>query len=97
MRRRAALSEKETLVALTARRGREREGERERCAERDGGKQTQAELTACNQFQCEAESMLGATVTCGQYSVNTNKTQVCQHTYHTNLSVKANISVNYRV
>lgn len=88
IRRGAALSEKETLVALTARR------ERERCAERNGGKQTRAELTACNQFQCEAESMLGATVTRGQYSVNTNKTQVRQHTQHTNLSVKANPSVN---
>ncbi len=55
--------------------------ERER--ERDGGNQTRAELTACSGFQCEAESVLGATVTRGQYSVNTNKTQVCQHTCNT--------------
>lgn len=54
-----------------------RERERERCAERDGGKLTGTELTGRNQFQCEAESMLGATVTCGQCSVNTNKTLIC--------------------
>ena len=37
-------------------------------------KETRAELTARHQFQCEAESMLGATVTRGRYSVNINTT-----------------------
>lgn len=65
--------------------------------EREMCRETRAELTARNQFQCEAESMLGAAVTPGQCSVNTNKTQVCQPAQHTNLSVKANLSANYRV
>lgn len=50
---------------------------RERERERDVQKETGTELTGRNQFQCEAESMLGATVTCGQCSVNTNKTLIC--------------------
>lgn len=62
---------------------------------RDGQDETRAELTARSQLQCEAECMLGATAACGQYSVNTGETRVCQHTQHTNLSVKANLSANY--
>lgn len=41
----------------------------------DEGKQTRAELTARNQLQCEAESMLGATATRGRRSVNGNKNE----------------------
>lgn len=70
---------------------------RERHAERDGVKQTRVELTVGNRFQCEAESMLGAVVTRRQCFVNTNKTRGCQRTQHSNLSVKANTSANYKV
>lgn len=44
---------------------------------RDEQDETRAELTARNQLQCEAECMLGATVACGQYSVNTHNTLIC--------------------
>lgn len=61
-------------------------------SEGDIQKETRAELTAHNQLWCEGESMLGATVMCRQYSVSTNKTRVCQHAQHANLSVTANTS-----
>lgn len=57
--------------------------ERQSGSRRDEGKQTRAELTARNQLQCEAESMLGATATRGQYSVNRNKnTSLSTHATH---------------
>lgn len=63
--------------------------------QRDTDQHTQAELTAHNQSECEAENMLGATLTRGHYAVSSDKTQVYQHIDHSNLSVKEQRSPNW--